>query len=311
MTAILTLTMNPALDIIYRLDELYPHQVNKVRDKWEHPGGKGINVSKALAALGQESLCWTLLGGTAGDHFLDLLRPQPFAVRSVRIDGPTRQNIKLKVGSNHYEINEPGPRITPAEIRRFEDKLFPDFAAAKVLVLAGSLPLGVPDSYYARLIEIGADMGLKVVLDTSGPPLRQGLAAGPLLVKPNRAELEELLGLRLAETEAVISAARRVVAMGAKNVLVSLGAQGAVLVNAQGAWESQAPQVKLVSPLGAGDSMVASCAASLAAAEYTDSHMLQIATAAGTAAVEQPGSRGPEWKRIKELVSEVVIKRWN
>ena len=310
MTAILTLTMNPALDVTYELDELSLHQVNKVKNKWEDPGGKGINVSKVLAALDQETLCWTLLGGPVGEQVLNLLRQQPFSVQHVSIAGATRQNIKLKVGKQHIEINEPGPRISSKEITRFEKKFVADLLRAKVLVLSGSLPLGIPVDYYAHLIEKGSRSGLKVILDTSGEPLRQGLAAGPVLVKPNRAELEDLLNIQLAGSAEIVAAARQVVAMGAENVLVSLGSEGAILVNSRGSWESRAPRVNLVSPLGAGDSMVASCAACMAAAEYTDSRMLQIATAAGTAAVEQPGSREPEWKRIEELVAEVVVKEW-
>lgn len=311
MAAILTLTLNPALDVTYLLDELCPHQVNKVRDKWEDPGGKGINVSKVLAALGKESLCWTLLGGSIGRHILELLRLQSFTVRSVSIAGPTRQNIKLQVGGQHIEINEPGPQISAEEIARFEEEFFPDLAQAKVLVLSGSLPQGIPHDYYARLIEKGTQLGLRVILDTSGEPLRRGVAAGPILVKPNRAELEGLLNTKLTGTEEIIAGARQVVAMGAENVLVSLGAQGAVLVNSRGVWESRPPKVRMISPLGAGDSMVASCAACMAAAEYTDSRMLKFATAAGTAAVEQPGSREPEWKRIEEIMAEVVIKEWS
>lgn len=310
MAAILTLTLNPALDVTYQLEELNPHQVNKVRDKWEDPGGKGINVSKVLAALGQDSLCWTMLGGAIGDHVLELLSLQPFTVRNVRIAGPTRQNIKLQVGDQHIEINEPGPRINAEEIARFQGEFLADLAQAKVLVLSGSLPRGIPHDYYARLIEKGNEHGLRVILDTSGEPLRRGLEARPVLVKPNRAELESLLNTKLAGTEEVIAGALQVVAMGAENVLVSLGAQGAVLVNSRGIWQSRPPKVRMASPLGAGDSMVASCAACMAVAEYTDSRMLKFATAAGSAAVEQPGSREPEWKRIEELVSEVIIREW-
>ena len=115
-----------------------------------------------------------------------MLALQSFPVRSVPIVGPTRQNIKLQVGGQHIEINEPGPQISAEEIARFEEEFCPDLAQAKVLVLSGSLPQGIPHDYYARLIEKGTQLGLRVILDTSGEPLRRGV--GPILVKPNRAD---------------------------------------------------------------------------------------------------------------------------
>ncbi len=310
MLSIITLTLNPALDITYQLDELDPQQVNKVTAKWLHPGGKGINVAKVLAALGEEPVCWTMLGGYTGNQILELLEPQPFPVKHLKIGSVSRQNIKLQVQGRYIEINEPGPVIIKAELKAFEDLFFPSLVKAKILVLSGSLPQGIPDDYYARLILEAGKLGLKVILDTSGEPLRQALASGVFLVKPNRSELEALLGRELPTPVEIVEGARQVVAAGAKNVLVSLGGQGALLVNDGGVWESKPPRVHLTSPLGAGDSMVAGCAAYLARTEdYNYPQMLREATAAGTAAVEKPGSLEPDQQRIRELLGEVIVRK--
>ncbi len=312
MANIITLTLNPALDVTYKLDRLNCNSVNIVSDKWLHPGGKGINVAKVLAAMGADPICWTLLGGYTGDLILELLKPQPFKVEYLQLNSVSRQNIKLHVNSSYTEINETGPHISAKELEEFEEQFFPFLSQAKILVLSGSLPQSIPDDYYARLTVEAERQGLQVILDTSGEPLRQGLTAGPFLVKPNREELESLLNIKLKTSEQIVKSARETVALGAKNVLVSMGAQGAVLVNADGAWESRPPEVRVSSPLGAGDSMVAGCAAYLAStANHDYRQMLQEATAAGTAAVEQPGSHEPDRRRIKQLLTEVIVSNWH
>ncbi|MEU8236124.1 PfkB family carbohydrate kinase [Actinoplanes sp. NPDC048967] len=190
---IVTVTLNPALDLTYEVDALVPHGTHRVTTVAERPGGKGLNVAAVLHALGEPVLATGLLGGPTGDRVTGLLAGAGVPAGFVTIAGETRRTVAVADRDDATGFWEPGPRVTAGEWAAFIDHFGGLLAGASVVALSGSLPPGVPIDGYATLIRLAAAAGVPTVLDTSGEALRHGLAAGPDLAKPNAAELAALL----------------------------------------------------------------------------------------------------------------------
>ncbi|MER6220446.1 1-phosphofructokinase family hexose kinase [Streptomyces sp. 900105755] len=252
---ILTVTLNTALDITYRVGALRPHASHRVSDVAERPGGKGVNVARVLAALGHETTVTGFAGGATGRAVRDRLADTP-GIRDalLTVTGPTRRTIAVvdeRTGDT-TQLNEPGPQIAPAEWGVFLDHYEELLTDASAVALCGSLPPGVPVGAYAGLIKAARSAGVPVLLDTSGEPLRRGVAARPDLVKPNTDELAELTGSH-DPARATQDARRR----GARTVVASLGAQGLLALTPEGRWRATPPTREHGNPTGAGDSVVA------------------------------------------------------
>ncbi|MER7057329.1 1-phosphofructokinase family hexose kinase [Streptomyces sp. NPDC000351] len=252
---ILTVTLNTALDITYRVPALRPHASHRVTGVTERPGGKGLNVARVLAALGHEVTVTGFAGGVTGE----VVREGLGGVRGVAdalvpVAGATRRTIAVvdeRTGDT-TQLNEPGPAVAPAEWNAFQDVYEDLLAGASAVALCGSLPPGVPVGAYAALVRTARAAGVPVLLDTSGEPLRRGVAARPDLIKPNAEELAELTGSH-EPLRATQSARRR----GARSVVASLGAEGLLAVTPEGRWRA-APHARVRgNPTGAGDSAVA------------------------------------------------------
>ena len=190
---IVTVTLNPALDLTYAVDALVPHGTHRVARVTERPGGKGLNVARVLHALGEPVLATGLLGGVTGDRVATLLGQEGVRSSFVRIAAETRRTVAVVDPADATGFWEPGPTVTPAEWSLFVAEFRELLGPATVVALSGSLPPGVPIDGYATLIALANAIGVPTVLDTSGPALRAGLAAGPTLAKPNTAELAALL----------------------------------------------------------------------------------------------------------------------
>ncbi|MFD0110561.1 1-phosphofructokinase family hexose kinase [Streptomyces sp. NPDC127164] len=194
---ILTVTLNTALDITYRVPGLRPHASHRVREVTERPGGKGLNVARVLAALGHEVTVTGFAGGTTGDTVRAGLTGVPgVADALVPVAGATRRTIAVvdeRTGDT-TQLNEPGPAVAPAEWNAFQEAYEELLAGAAAVALCGSLPPGVPVGAYAGLVRAARAAGVPVLLDTSGEPLRRGVAARPDIIKPNADELAELTG---------------------------------------------------------------------------------------------------------------------
>ncbi|RPF34429.1 1-phosphofructokinase family hexose kinase [Streptomyces sp. TLI_185] len=259
---ILTVTLNTALDLTYRVPALKPHASHRITEVTERPGGKGVNVARVLAALGHDVTVTGFTGGATGRTVQDHLSTTPGLVDAlVPVTGPTRRTIALvddQTGDT-TQLNEPGPTITPAEWSAFQEAYEDLLAPASAVALCGSLPPGVPVGAYAGLIRLAKAAGVPVLLDTSGEPLRRGVAARPDIVKPNAEELAELTGshepLRSAQ-----DARRR----GARSVVASLGTEGLLAVTPEGRWRATPPARIHGNPTGAGDSAVAGLLSGLA-----------------------------------------------
>ncbi|MDQ0775527.1 tagatose 6-phosphate kinase [Streptomyces aurantiacus] len=252
---ILTVTLNTALDITYHVRELRPHASHRVTEVTERPGGKGLNVARVLAALGHEVSVTGFVGGVTGQALRDGLAHTPgVADALVPVSGPTRRTIAVvdTTTGDTTQLNEPGPQISPAEWSAFQEAYEILLRSASAVALCGSLPPGVPVGAYAQLVRTARALAVPVLLDTSGEPLRRGIAARPDIVKPNADELAELTGAH-DPSQATRDARRR----GAHTVVASLGARGLLARTPDGDWRATPPRTVRGNPTGAGDSAVA------------------------------------------------------
>lgn len=294
---IITLTPNPSVDRAFDLATLELGEVNRADAVHVDAGGKGINVSRALVANGVDSLAILPLGGPDGDLLVALLEPTGVASRAVPVPGETRSNITLQVASGvTTKVNAPGPVLDAAA----QAELFAAVAEAAgpgdVVVGAGSLPRGTTDSFYIELGAVVRDRGAYLVLDTSGAAFDAAVSFGGLaLVKPNDEELAEVVGRELPTVGDVIVAAREIIAIGTRRVLVSLGSHGALLVSSEHAFWAGGPPLVPASTVGAGDTTLAGFLAATGGSldDADDAECLRTAVAWGRAAVLLPGTAVP------------------
>ncbi|MFF7053273.1 1-phosphofructokinase family hexose kinase [Streptomyces griseorubiginosus] len=252
---ILTVTLNTALDITYRVRSLRPHTSHRVTEVVERPGGKGLNVARVLAALGHEVTVTGFTGGATGRTVQDALTAVPGLVDAlVPVTGATRRTIAVvdERSGDTTQLNEPGPTVTAAEWSAFQEAYEDLVPSVSAVALCGSLPPGVPVGAYAALIRTAKAAGVPVLLDTSGEALRRGVAARPDIVKPNADELAELTGSH-DPLRATQDTRRR----GARAVVASLGRSGLLAATPEGRWRATPPAPVHGNPTGAGDAVVA------------------------------------------------------
>ncbi|POX50471.1 1-phosphofructokinase family hexose kinase [Streptomyces sp. Ru72] len=301
---ILTVTLNTALDITYRVRELRPRSSHRVTEVTERPGGKGLNVARVLAALGHHVTVTGFAGGATGRLLREqLTRAHGLVDALVPVAGATRRTIAVVDGStgDTTQLNEPGPVITPAEWSAFLQAYDDLVRSAAVVALCGSLPPGVPVGAYAHLVRTARAAGVPVLLDTSGEALRRGLAARPDIVKPNADELAELTGSH-EPFQATRDARRR----GAHTVVASLGAQGLLAVNTEGHWRAAPPRRLRGNPTGAGDSAVAGLLSGLV--EHLPwPQRLARAVALSAATVLAPAAGEFDRRAYEELLDQVAV----
>jgi tagatose 6-phosphate kinase len=292
---IVTVTLNPALDLTYAVDALVPYGTHRVAAVTERPGGKGLNVARVLHALGEPVLATGLLGGATGSRISQLLADSGVGSSFTPIAGETRRTVAVVDAGDATGFWEPGPAVTAAEWARFVADFRDLLATATVVTLSGSLPPGVPIDGYANLIAEAAAAGVPALLDTSGPALRHGLAAGPALAKPNDDELSALLPERAAGRDGLVEAVR---SLATGPVVVSRGAAGLLAVAGDDVWECAPPVAVLGNPTGAGDACVAALARGLRDGTAWP-ELLADAVALAAAAVAAPaaGDFDPETYR--------------
>ena len=259
MTAIVTLTMNPALDIATSTPRVEPtHKLRCTPPRYD-PGGGGINVARAVHALGGESVAIFPAGGAAGEMIRHMLNQEGVAYEAVPITGFTRESLAVeeRATGKQFRFILPGPEIGERDQERCLDQLALQAARAEYIVVSGSLPLGVADDFYARVSTLAKSLGRPLVLDTSGAALKQA-GGGIYLLKPSLRELQDLVGRDIRSKRDQEQAVRRVIAEGrCKIVVLSLGDEGALLATADGSERFPAVPVTAQSTVGAGDSMLA------------------------------------------------------
>ncbi|PBC76896.1 fructose-1-phosphate kinase [Streptomyces sp. TLI_235] len=289
---IVTVTPNPSLDRTYELPELARGEVNRATGDRLDPGGKGVNVARALTAAGHRTAAVLPLGGAPGRLLAELLHRQDIDVAAVPVAGDTRINVSIVERNGPLtKVNAPGPHLSAEESAALLAAVRQQAAGADVdwLACCGSLPRGLAPAWYAELVAEAHRGGARIAVDTSGPALLASLAAGPDVVKPNREELAEAVGRPVATLGAALDAAHRLRELGAQQVLASLGPDGMLLVADDGAWYGTAPVDEVRSDVGAGDASLAG----FLSAGGSGPKALASALAHGAAAVRLPGSVMP------------------
>jgi 1-phosphofructokinase len=288
--SLVTLTLNPSLDRAIEVDRLVRGTVLRAASARLDPGGKGVNVSRALLANGYPSRAVLPCGGEEGSQLVRLLVAEGVDLVAVPISGRTRSNITIaEPDGTVTKINEPGAPLSAAELETVAEAVLAAAEPGDWVVGCGRLPPHLPTDVYARLCRRCAAAGIRVAVDTSGPALLAAVEAGPAVVKPNREELAEAAGAPIDSIQDVIDAARWLRSRGAATVLVSLGTDGAVLIEAGGVTVGESPVVQARSAVGAGDALLAGFLAGGAAGPDA----LAEGMAWGAAAVRLPGSRMP------------------
>lgn len=252
---IYTLTLNPSIDYIVRLEHLAIGQVNRILTDNKYAGGKGINVSRVLHRLGYSTKALGFIGGFTGQFIKDSLHQEGLSTDFISVAGDSRINIKLKE-RKETEINGTGPVISGAELDQLKAKL-ESLTSSDTLVLAGSVPANQDKQVYQQLLAIAKARGAEVVCDFEGQALLDCLAYQPLLIKPNQYELADLFGVTIDSLSAVEKYASRLLDKGAKHVLVSMAGEGALLVTKSGHYFARPIKGQVKNSVGAGDSMVA------------------------------------------------------
>ncbi|MFH9610917.1 1-phosphofructokinase [Streptomyces sp. NPDC017448] len=287
---ILTVTPNPSLDRTYELPGLGRGTVLRATADRVDPGGKGVNVSRAVAAAGRRTVAVAPVGGPEGALLTRLLGELGIEAAGVPIAGSTRVNVTLvEPDGTLTKVNAAGPELSPAEAEEVLDAVRVHAPAADWIACCGSLPRGLPPQWYAELVERSHRAGTRIALDTSGAALTAALAQEPDVIKPNAQELAEAVGRPLVTVGDALEAAEELRGRGARSVLASLGADGQLLVEAGGAHFATAPVAAVRSNVGAGDASLAG----FLAAGGLGPVALASAVAHGAAAVQLAGSLMP------------------
>jgi 6-phosphofructokinase 2 len=309
MTAILTVTLNPAVDIFTSTERVADTHKLRCSAPLRHPGGGGINVARVAHRLGADVLALYASGGRAGQQLDDLLAIEQVNSLRVAVTGETRENMTVLETSTGHEFRFvlPGPMLGEAELQACIAP-FTQMTAPRFLVLSGSLPPGVPLDHYARWVRLARERGTQVVLDTSGAALLEALKEGVYLFKPSLRELRELTGLALQDEAQWVAACRQLIGQGQTSlVALSLGEQGALLVSATQSWRAQGMNVPVRSATGAGDSFLAAMVCAMAQdADMT--RALRLGVAAGSAAVMSEGTALCLAKDVERLVNQVQVQ---
>lgn len=306
---ILTLTANPAIDQNVSADRLVFEDRAYILSTEQSAGGRGINASHVIQTFGGETMGIAVSGGAAGARFCQLLQCCKYPVEMVPVAQEIRTNLTItdKQGLT-IKLNALGPRLEKDEVIRIEDAVRSKLDKASWLMLCGSLPPGVPDNFYARLIETARQANVKTLLDADGEALREGIEAGPTAVTPNQQEAERLLGLVLLTRTQSIDAARKIHAMGAGSVILSLGSRGAIGVMEKSVHEAVPPRVDAVCPIGAGDAMAAAFTWSMdEKGNFPDA--LRWGVAAGTASARLPGVHFANLEQTREIYQKVEVRQ--
>lgn len=301
---IYTITLNPSIDYIVEVDDLKLGGLNRMNRDLKLPGGKGINVSRVLNQLGAGNTAIGFLGGFTGRFINDRLQEDQIQTDFVTIADDTRINIKLKHG-DETEINGLGPAIREEEAAQLLQKLS-SLQTGDIVVLSGSVPPSLGTDFYDRLIQVCKQTGAEFVIDTTGPALMEALVHKPLLVKPNHHELAELFGVTIETREELVLYGRKLLEAGAKQVLISMAGDGALLITGSDVYHASVPKGKVKNSVGAGDSMIGGFVGTYVLnGDILEAFRTGVASGSATAFSDDLATR----EFIEELRGEVTITK--
>jgi tagatose 6-phosphate kinase len=305
---ILTVTLNTALDKTYQVGELTLGTAHRAEEAHAQAGGKGLNVARALSNAGVAVLATGLAAGSTGLQIERDLEVAGIDTAIQRVEGESRQTVTVisRRGDAWVEIDEQGPELSLASWQSFLDSMDGVLHRSSIVVLSGSLPPGTPVDAYRHLTEMAHGHGAQVVLDAAGPAFQDALAAGPEVVTPNQSELALASGSRCGTLMEVVGACRKLEARGARAVVATLGADGAVATRGAEAWRARHP-ILPGNPVGAGDALVAGIATSLVdGASLVDT--LRVGCAWALASLQSPWAGHVDPRAVAEAASQVVVE---
>jgi 1-phosphofructokinase family hexose kinase len=307
---IATVTLNPALDKCIYIDELHPHDVNRITKIEIDAGGKGVNASRVLKELGSHTTALGFVGGRIGSFVEHVLKGEGIHTDFVHLESETRTNICVQEtsGAPPTTFNEPGSPIPEAEVERLCVKIRKVAKRSSMIIFGGSLPTGAPDDIYRKLVTIAREEGVRSILDSDGEPMRLGMQASPYMIKPNRDEAERLVGVKIETLEDAVRALGLLAESGIEVAVISMGSRGSVACSGSNVWQAIPPEVKVVSTIGSGDSMVAGMAHILSWGGSLD-EALRWGTAAGAATAMTDGTEICRRQQVLDLLEKVRIER--
>lgn len=307
---ILTVTLNAAIDKRYVVSGFQEGEVNRVLECAFTPGGKGLNVSKPAAIAGAEVVATGFAGGHAGRYITESLAD--FYVKSefYHLEAESRSCINIwdEEKKKQTEFLEPGFTVSEAEFDGFLQKFHSLISAADVVTISGSVPKGLDGTAYQRMVAMVKETGKKVILDTSGVLLQMGIQSKPTMVKPNIDEIRMLTGSRCDSLEELICAGQKIHESGVEIVVISLGAEGSLLICAEGVYQAEVPKIAAVNTVGCGDSMIAGFAIGLEKQmEIRESLRLASAISAAAALREETGFFVKE--DMERIYDQILIRQ--
>lgn len=302
---IYTLTTNPAVDMNITSDSLRVNTVTRTRDATYTPNGKGLNVTFTLRHFGVESTVLGFFGGFSGKYIVDGCVARNVAVQPVWVEDITRVNVFLNDRSGEYNLVNAGP-IVPREKQDELLKLLKTLETPEVLCISGSLPRGIDTAYYEEVLSVCAERGIDVVLDISSPKLKELLSYRPLLIKPNDDELRDVFGLEVRTEAEVIAAMKELHALGARNVLLTLGARGAYFSNGTALYACGIYPVKVYSTACAGDATLGGFLSVWLNDQTQVVDALKRGAACGASAAESAALG--EFARVEAYAREIAVR---
>ena len=303
---IYTVTLNPSIDYVIKVDKLTTGNINRVNEEHVYPGGKGINVTRILKSLDNDNIALGFVSGFTGDYIINSLQELNLKSDFIKVkEGFTRINVKVK-SEEETEINGQGPKISEEELNQFY-KVIDKLVDGDILILSGSIPSCLDERLYESIMKKVEDRDIKVIVDATKNLLLNVLKYKPFLIKPNNHELAEMFNVELNSTEDVVFYAIKLKEMGAQNVLISMGKDGALLIDSKGKiYLSNAPYGDVVNTVGSGDSMVAGFISGyLKSNSYEEALRLGAASGGATAFSSDLATR----EFIDKLVDEIKIEK--
>jgi len=306
---ILTVTLNPSIDRRYFVKDFHKDKVFRANEVQYTPGGKGLNVSRVINTFKEPVIATGVLGGLSGQFIIEKLNKLKIENDFVKIKTNTRSCIAiLSDDGSQTEILEPGPKISQKELDDFYKTYEKLVDKSKIICGSGSIPQNAPVDIYKKLIEIAGKKDKEFILDTSGQPLKEGIKASPYMVKPNKEELESIIGHSINTEKELLEAIKGIQEYGVKLIIVSLGAEGSVVCYEDEIYKVQAPKIKAINPVGSGDSMVGGIAVGLSRG-YDFEKMIKLATSCGTANAMEKETGKVNINNVEEVMEEVKIVR--
>ncbi|MEX2301753.1 MAG: 1-phosphofructokinase family hexose kinase [Bryobacterales bacterium] len=305
---ILTLTLNPAIDLTIKTNRIVYDDRTFIQSETEHAGGKGINAAQVIHAYGGEVHAIAPIGGETGRRFARLVAASQIPVTLIPVAGETRRNFAIIDDQGlMIKLDQPGSKLSDKDLHRVEDAVREHLPGAAWLMLNGSVPPKAPPDFYARLIRLAREHGVLTTLDSSSEALRLGLEAGPTLAKPNRPEAERLLDRTILSEAQAAAAARDIQKMGAGQVILSMGSQGAIGAWDEGLLRALLPAVQTGCAIGAGDVLAAICVLGLSQGQsFPDA--FRWAVAAATAAASNPGLTFAPPEQTERMKAQIELR---